>query len=133
MEPRREQEMNPEMNLDAVDRILAAEEELIPSSGFLTAVMERVKEEAAAPPPIPFPWKRAIPGMALAAGVLGWGGFELARSSMVAMREARFAPPHLTVAVEHALLPAAWVALALGASLLSWLFSRRLAGRSGLL
>jgi len=35
--------------------------------GFLASVMDRVREEAAAPPPIPFPWKRALPGMALVA------------------------------------------------------------------
>ena len=43
------------MDSTAIDRILAAEEELIPSSGFASSVMERVQEEAALPPPIPFP------------------------------------------------------------------------------
>jgi hypothetical protein len=122
-----------ETKMEAIDRILAGEEELIPSSGFLAAVMERVNREAAAPPPIPFPWKRAIPGIVLAAGVLGWGGFELARAGWVAMQAVLFTPPHLSAAAEHALQPVGWVALALGASLLSWLLSRRLAGRSGLL
>ena len=29
--------------------------------------MEAVRKEAAAPPPIPFPWKRALPGLVLCA------------------------------------------------------------------
>lgn len=50
------------------DRILSSEGDLVPSSGFASTVMDAVRSEASAPPPIPFPWKRALPGMA--AGVL---------------------------------------------------------------
>jgi hypothetical protein len=121
-----------EKKLDAIDRILAAEEELIPSSGFLATAMGRARDEAAAPPPIPFPWMRALPGLVLVAGVIGWTGFELARTGLDAVREVSFTELHLAAA-GRALEPAGWVALALAASLLSWLFSRRLAGRSGLL
>ena len=35
--------------MSAIDAILGGEEELIPSSGFLAATMERVREEAAMP------------------------------------------------------------------------------------
>jgi hypothetical protein len=56
--------------MTGLDAMLALEEEITPSSGFLSAVMERVQEEASAPPPIPFPWKRAVPGIVLVAGVL---------------------------------------------------------------
>jgi len=118
---------------NSIDRILATEEALIPSSGFLASVMERVLEEAAAPPPIPFPWKRAIPGMLLLTGVLGWGGYEFVSEGVAAVRDISFAPPHLSGALTQPLEQAGWVAMALGASLLSWLLSRRLAGRSGLL
>ncbi len=125
--------MNPEPT-NPVDRILAAEEELIPSSGFLASVMERVHEEAAAPPPIPFPWKRALPGILLAATVLGWGGYELVRLALPAMGGLTLAaPPHLSAAIVHSLEQAGWVAGSLAASLLCWMLSRRLAGRSGLL
>ncbi len=55
-----------------LDRILGAEEELAPSSGFLSVVMERVREDAAAPKPIPFPWKRVVPGAVLPSA--GWRG-----------------------------------------------------------
>ena len=53
-----------------MNRILSREEEMLPSSGFAASVMDAVRREAAAPPPIPFPWKRALP-------VLVAGGFVL--------------------------------------------------------
>ncbi len=70
---------NRNTELDRMDAILTAEDEIVPSSGFLGAVMERVEEEARMPAPIPFPWKRTLPGFVLAAGVFGWAGVELAR------------------------------------------------------
>jgi hypothetical protein len=54
------------MRYDAVDRILSKEQQIIPSAGFIMAVMGAVRGERAVPPPIPFPWRRALPG-ALAA------------------------------------------------------------------
>ena len=93
--------------------------------------MERVHEEARTPAPIPFPWKRALPGILLASGVFGWGAFEFAQQALPAVRTVSFSPPQLSGAVEHPLEQAGWVALALGVSLVSWLLSRRLAGQSG--
>lgn len=116
-----------------MDRMLAGEEELVPSSGFLAAVMERVREEAAAPAPIPFPWARAVPGIVLAASVFGWGAFELGRCAWAAMSTISFNPSLLPAAVDRPLQEAGWVMMALAASLLSWLLSRRLAGRAGTL
>jgi hypothetical protein len=58
------------MKDDDLHRILSEEREIIPSSGFLTAVMDSVQREAIAPPPIPFPWKRALPGIGVAALML---------------------------------------------------------------
>ncbi len=116
-----------------IDRILATEEALIPSSGFLASVMERVTEEAAAPPPIPFPWKRAVPGMIVAAGVLGWSAIELVRYGIAAAPGLSLAQPHLPPSLLRPLEQAGWVALALGCSLASWVFSQRLTRRSDLL
>jgi hypothetical protein len=118
---------------DKLENILASEPELVPSSGFLTTVMERVAEEAAVPPPIPFPWKRAIPGMGLAFGVLCWGGFELARylirgAPLVSLRHLPI-PAHIPAQMDSGL----WTAVACGVSLASWLLARRIAGRSGLI
>jgi len=118
---------------ETLDHILASEEELVPSSGFLASVMERVQEEAAAPPPIPFPWKLALPGILLATGVLGWGAFELVRHGLPALNAGAFIPPQVSAALVLLLEQAAWVALALSVSLFSWLLARRLAGRAGLL
>lgn len=116
-----------------LDQILAADEELIPSSGFLNAVMERVQEETSAPPPIPFPWKRALPGLVLVAGVFGWMGVELVRVGVPAMTQntpmALQIPPELVQPMEQA----GWVAGALAVSLVSWLLARRLAGRAGMI
>jgi hypothetical protein len=119
----------PEM--DAIERILASEEPLVPSSGFVSAVMERVRTESAALAPISFPWKRAIPGIALAAGVFGWGAVEMMRHASgltIAM-----APPHLSAAATSGLESTGWAVLALAASLLAWRLSHRLIGRAGLL
>jgi hypothetical protein len=116
-----------------IDRILATDEELLPSSGFLASVMERVQEEAAAPAPIPFPWKLAVPGMVLAVGVLGWGAIELVRMVLPAVREISLSAPNLPGTFNRPLEDVGWVAMALAVSLLSSLLSRRLAGRSGLL
>jgi hypothetical protein len=52
---------------DDVDRILAEEEEVVPSSAFTASVMEAVRRAAPTPAPIPFPWKRALPGLAVGA------------------------------------------------------------------
>ena len=118
---------------DELDNILENEAEMVPSSGFLVSVMERVAEEATAPAPIPFPWKRAIPGMILAASVLAWGGFELVRyvmhaAPLLSVHELSI-PAHIPVQLEQGL----WTAAACGAAIASWLLARRIAGRSGLI
>lgn len=50
-------------DLGELDRVLLSDEALVPSSGFAAAVMERV-QEAAAEPPLAFPWLRAAIGAA---------------------------------------------------------------------
>ncbi len=121
-----------------IGHILATEERLIPSSGFLASVLERVRQEAAMPPPIPFPWKRAVAGILLVGGVFGWGAVEMVRLgllvlSLPALNALTLTLPHLSAAFVAPVESAGWVALALGVSLLCWLLSRRLAGSGGLL
>jgi hypothetical protein len=65
---------------EEIDHMLSSENELLPSSGFAVAVMDAIEREAATPPPIPFPWKRALPGM-----VVGGFIFVLALVAVVAM------------------------------------------------
>ncbi len=114
-----------EMEQIRIDAILISEEDLISSSGFLASVMESVHEEARLPKPIPFPWKRAVPGILLAGGVLAWSAFELFRYGLPAVSGISLIPPHLASALEWPLEQAGWVALALGISLLSSLLSHR--------
>lgn len=47
---------------DRMNRVLAKDDEIVPSSGFTNAVMEAVRREAATPPPLAFPFWRALPG-----------------------------------------------------------------------
>jgi hypothetical protein len=137
--------MNPndaQLRTDAtIDAVLSGEEELIPSSGFLISVMERVRQEAAtsapipfaAPASIPFPWKRAFPGIVLAALVLGYAAYQMFSLALPAMHQFTLSVPHFSIALIQLLQDAAWVALALGSSLATSLLSRRFAGHGGLL
>lgn len=55
----------PQLTDSDLNRALAAgSDSLVPSSGFAVSVMTAVYRETAAPAPIPFPWKRALPGVA---------------------------------------------------------------------
>lgn len=126
-----------EMAASPIDRMLAGEEELIPTSGFAASVMERIQEEARVPAPMAFPWRRAVPGVVLAAGVFGWGGYEFAGQARAAVSDVVFTAQHgpadLTANVSGPIGAAGWVVIALGISLASWMVSRRIAGQTGLL
>jgi hypothetical protein len=59
---------NPNANDDILNRLLEEHlagppEQLEPSSGFATSVMESIHAQAAEPPPIAFPWRRVVPGL----------------------------------------------------------------------
>ncbi len=67
------------MKPDEITRILASQETITPSLRFLASVMDTVEREAAAPPPLAFPWARALPGLlavlaAIIAGGMSWAG-----------------------------------------------------------
>ncbi len=73
------------MREDEIDQVLASQfAEIEPSSGFALSVMRAVRAEAAAPPPIPFPWRRAVPGIAGAAVAVAWGLAEFVRLALSA-------------------------------------------------
>ena len=116
-------------NDDDLDRILS-ETEILPSSGFAASVMAAVRREAEAPPPIPFPWKRFVPGFVVAGGVLGWGAVETVRFAGLALVELRHTQAQVTVnaALARPLEQAAWVVAALAVPLITWMISRRFAG-----
>jgi hypothetical protein len=61
--PRRTQGSAPQ-ELDQMLAVhFASDEELAPSSGFTLSVMEALHAETGAPPPLPFPWRRVVPGL----------------------------------------------------------------------
>jgi hypothetical protein len=121
---------------EEINRILSREDEILPSSGFAVSVMDAVRREAAAPPPIPFPWKRALPGLVAA-------GFALAlvvvaivmaitqgasTSSQFSASLPSASPPFFQGNLEHA---AIWTVLALLATWMSVKLSMRLASGRG--
>ena len=114
------------MRDDYLDRIFSGEEDIVPSSGFVTTVMDAVRREATAPPPIPFPWKRALPGLAACACalplLLGVGFAQLGVGP--APRQGRL----LTIIEAARSAGADWIVLALLVAIVSVALSTRLAG-----
>ena len=82
------------MKPDEFDRVLLGETEIRPSSGFASAVMAAVRREAAAPPPIPFPWKRALPGLAAGGTAVVWSVMEVFRSPVRESTSMALSLPH---------------------------------------
>jgi len=124
------------MGDEEIDRVLSREDEILPSSGFAVSVMDAVRREAAAPPPIPFPWKRALPGLVVA-------GFALALvliAIVVAMARRASTTPQFSMTLPSVMPPifhggiesaAIWTALALLVAFVSVKFSMRLASGRG--
>ena len=104
-----------DMERDELDTILARHfgpphakvaqgESIEPSSGFIGSVMERVREEAAeaaAPGPIPFPWRRAVPGLCMALLAVAVCVTLLVLASAGVMRLASHALVSATVEGQH--------------------------------
>lgn len=60
------------MNDDELDRLLSQPDDIVASSGLTETVMRRIEREAGEPRPIPFPWRRAWPGIFLCLAFLRW-------------------------------------------------------------
>jgi len=110
------------MRDEEIDRILGAEEDILPSSGFHASVMEAVHREATTPPPIPFPWKRAWPACAAAALALVGSPVLLVQSGGIGPSFFESMRPVATS------VGAPWIALAAAVTVGSLLLSRRFAG-----
>jgi hypothetical protein len=113
------------MNSD-FDEILSRQDEIVPSSGFVASVMETVQQETAAPAPIPFPWKRALPmfvAMLAALTMLVAGIVELFRApyAFVSTKTAAFTIGPVLSAADKG--HAGWIALALVLAAFSTFFS----------
>ena len=122
------------MNDAEIDPVLSGQDELLPSAGFAASVMDAVRREAAAPPPIPFPWKRALAGLALAVVALGLlaalGVFTITQHTggSIAPQTAGNLPWNLAQGLPEKIKTAAlWTALALLATLVTVKLSMRLA------
>ena len=115
---------------DDLDRILSDQDEIEPSSGFVSSVMHAVRVEAAAPQPIPFPWVRAVP--VFVAFLVLLVAIVIGIAEAVRIPVAAAAPwPKLSELefVQHAIVQAnaGWIAFAFLLTLFSTLFSFRLA------
>ena len=116
------------MRHDDLDHILSKDMEILPSSGFAAAVMHAVRSEATAPPPIPFPWKRALPGLAAAGFVLASFLVSFAQFAReAASPQPPALPPSAALILDAAkTVGAGWVFLALLLTLVSVMLSMRL-------
>jgi hypothetical protein len=122
------------MNDAEIDPILSGQDEILPSAGFVACVMDAVRREAAVPPPIPFPWKRALPGLALALVVMALiavGGIFAVTHGLdgsTALQVSATTSWSATQGMQGKINSAgAWTALALLLTLITMKFSMRLA------
>jgi hypothetical protein len=113
-------------------------DQILPSSGFADSVLAAVSAEAGAPAPIPFPWKRALPGLigasaaALALAVTLIAALVRAHAAARALSARGFSLPAgrgfdlapLLRGAAHA--DALWILFALAIPLLCLLLMRRL-------
>jgi hypothetical protein len=121
------------MNFDEIDRGLSNEEVISPSSGFAESVMGAVQAEAAIPPPIPFPWKRALPGIVTGAGAMIYALVEIAMQLRAGVAVPRLAGAWMSlftpVVSAATSAEAGWVALAALLTLASVTLSTHLTSR----
>ena len=87
------------MTPEEIDRALANDASRVRASPrFAAAVMAAVRREAKAPPPLPFPWTRAMPGLAALVLTVVVAVFSL--TSTPSADTATLAPPVVERAVE---------------------------------
>ena len=99
------------MKSDEIDRALARDAAGVRASpDFAAAVMRAVRREARVPPPIPFPWTRAAPGIAAALLMLVLAFTSLGSTPGAAV------PPRAPEALAHA----AEITAKIGNSVASW-------------
>lgn len=117
---------------DELDRMLSTRDEIVPSSGFVSSVMDAVRREAATSeptpfPPLAFPWLRAMPvfiALVAVVAMLIAGIVEMFRMPATTAHDLSLPP-----AVQHVLAQAnvGWIAIALLIAFISTFFSIRVA------
>jgi hypothetical protein len=111
------------MRHEDIDLMLSRDDNIVPSSGFTASVMDAVSREATAPPPIPFPWKRALPG-------LGWClAVTIAPLTLGPGSGGNLPPAPAALGLSTALSAAGWIAAALVLAFASVLLSLRMTRR----
>jgi hypothetical protein len=106
------------MTPEDLDRILRSEEPLAPSSGFAASVMERTREAASAPPPLPFPWRRYLLGLLVILALSGLGGWIAVRLPLTAELGALFGHALAALADPRLIRPLAEAAASLAGAYL---------------
>lgn len=114
--------------MDELDRILSAEEAIEPSSGLADSVMRAVREQAAAPPPLRFPWVR----LALGTGTALLFILGIAVALLAGMVPVPAEPWDASTLLDNRTAAAlGWTVLALALSYTCYAVSLRLAGLRG--
>ena len=118
-----------------LDYVLSRDREIVPSAKFAASVMDAIRSEAAAPPPISFPWKRALPGLTAGAVAMLWIVLENLEPPRVPQATAsasffqswidRVVP--ILKSVESAGI--GWILLSLALTFACWELTRHVAGR----
>ena len=103
---------NHEIDGDFLDRELSRKETLLPSSGFAASVMGAVRRDAATPPPMAFPWKRALPGIVGLFACMVWLATALARTHWT-MSASAIPSIEAAALVASSRYQLGWIALAL--------------------
>jgi hypothetical protein len=105
------------MKMYNLDEILSSEEPLIPSCGFVSAVMSRVQSEASQQSKIAFPWHRFAAAIAIGIltglivyAVLGWHSGPLLSVSKISDPAIRRSIVWVTVSMAIT-LPLAWLSI----------------------
>ena len=117
------------MRQDDFDRFLSKDQEITPSSGFVVSVMDAVRRETEVPPAIPFPWKRALPGLSAAGfafvSVFVVGITLFIRETPTQPLPAKFPSAFALIFQGWNAVGASWIVLALVLSFASVKLSRR--------
>ena len=115
---------------DDLDRVLSHEEDILPSSSFATSVMDAVRQEAAAPTPIRFPWMRALPGLVATGLAFAWAFLILFKMTRAAAQFSATEARVLALSLPTDIQPT-WITLAVLVTAASLAVSVRFAsGRS---